>query len=62
VNIDPLVTFHNPHPEASGTPSTPEVLRTKECIPTTLSSIVFTFELAFESYEKFGGASHNQIF
>jgi hypothetical protein len=37
---------------------TPEVLWTRERTP-TLSFIISTSELAFESVKKFGGASHN---
>jgi hypothetical protein len=36
-------------------PLYPEMLRAKVRIPTISSSIVFTFRLTFESYEKFGG-------
>jgi hypothetical protein len=39
-------------------PSTLDVLQVKEHITILFSSIVFTFELAFESYEEFGGASN----
>jgi hypothetical protein len=54
--IDSLVTRPSPHFRALACPPTPEVLRTRECIP-TLFSVVFTFELTFEFYEEFGGVS-----
>jgi hypothetical protein len=37
-------------------PFTLKVLQAKERTPTPSSSIVFTFKLAFESFEEFGGA------
>jgi len=52
--IDPLVIFFNPHPEALAYPFTPKVLQAKVRIPIPFF-VVFTFKLAFESYEKFGG-------
>jgi hypothetical protein len=33
------------------------VLQAKERTPIPFSFVLFTFELAFESYEEFGGAS-----
>jgi len=53
--IDPLVIRLSPHPITPAHLLTPEMLRTR--IPTLFSFIVFTFELAFEFHEKFGGAS-----
>jgi len=55
--ISPLVIRPGPHFGTHALPSTLKVLRVKEHIPTPFSSIVFTFKLAFESYEEFGGAS-----
>ncbi len=55
--IDLLVTLPSPYPRALTRPSTPEVLRTKECAPTPYPSVVFTFKLAVESTKEFGGAS-----
>jgi hypothetical protein len=54
--IDPLVTCLSPHPESPTCPSTPEMLRVRECtlIP---SSVVFTFRLAFESFKECEGAT-----
>ncbi len=57
--IDPLVTHPNPHPGTQKHPSTPKVLQVREHIPIPSSFDVFTFELTFESYEEFGGASLN---
>jgi len=34
-----------------------KMLRTKERIPISSSSAIFTFKLTFESYEEFGGVS-----
>jgi len=51
--IDLFLTRPSPHFGAPICPFTPEVLRAKEHI-LTLSSIVFTFGLAFESYKEFG--------
>jgi hypothetical protein len=51
--IDLFVTHLSPHPEALACPFTPEVLWTKECTPTP-SFVVFTFELAFESFKECG--------
>jgi len=53
--IDPLVTCPSLLPGVPTCPSTFEVSRVRERIPTP--SVVFIFELAFESYEEFGGAS-----
>jgi len=56
--IDLLITRPSPHPGALAHPFTFEMLQIKEHIPTP-SFNVFTFELTFESYEKFRGASQN---
>jgi len=56
--IDPLVIHLSPHLRAPACLSTSEVLWATEHIPIP-SSIVFTFGLAFETYEEFGGASPN---
>jgi len=55
--INQLVTHLNHHFKAPTRPFTLEVLQARERIPTPFSSVVFTFGLAFESYEEFGGAS-----
>ncbi len=52
--IDLLVTCPSPHLEALAHPSTPEVLRAKECTLTPYPSVVFTFGLAIESIKEFG--------
>jgi hypothetical protein len=56
--INLLITRPNPHPRTPTHPFTFEMLQIKEHIPTP-SFDVFTFELTFESYEKFGGVSQN---
>ncbi len=53
--IDSLVTRLSPHPRTPTRPFTLEVLWIKEHILTFFFFDVFTFRLAFESYEKFGG-------
>jgi len=55
-----LVIHPNPHPKAPIGPSTLEVLRIREHIPTP-SYVILTFGLAFESYEEFGDASIGTI-
>ncbi len=55
--IDTFFIHSSPHPRARARPFTPEMLWTRECIPTPFSFIIFTFKLAFESYEEFGDAS-----
>jgi hypothetical protein len=60
--IDSLITHPSPHPGVPTCPFTFEVLRVKEHIPIISSCIVFTFGLAFESYEEFGGASHPHVY
>jgi hypothetical protein len=57
--INTLVTCPSPHPKVIACPSSPKVLRVREHIPTPSSSIIFTFRLAFESYEEFGGVLKN---
>jgi hypothetical protein len=54
--IDPLVTRPSPHPKAPTRPSTPKMLRARECTPTP-PSVVFTFGLLVESIKEFGDAS-----
>jgi hypothetical protein len=51
-----LVIHPSPHPEALTHPSHPKVFRIKERTPTPFS-VVFIFELTFESFKEFGGAS-----
>jgi hypothetical protein len=55
--IDLLVIHPCPHRRAPTRPSTSEVLQARECAPTPYPSIIFTFRLAIESIEAFGGAS-----
>jgi hypothetical protein len=40
-------------------PLIPEVLQAGDRIPTSLSSVVFTFGLTFESYKQLEGASND---
>jgi hypothetical protein len=42
--IDSLVTRPNLHPETPTCPSTPEVLRTRECTPTFYPFVIFTLD------------------
>ncbi len=56
--IDSLITCLNPHPGALAHPSTPEVLWVQECTPIFSFYVVFTFDLAFESFKECEGASH----
>jgi hypothetical protein len=55
--IDLLVICPSPHFGAPTCPSTPKVLRTRECTLTPCPSINFTFKLAVKSIKEFGGAS-----
>jgi hypothetical protein len=55
--MDPLVICPSPHPGALARPSTPEVLRTKECTTIPYPFVVFSFGLAVESIKEFGGVS-----
>jgi hypothetical protein len=55
--IDLLVIHPSPHLGAPTHPSTPEVLRARECTPTPYPFVVFTFGLVVESIKEFGGAS-----
>jgi hypothetical protein len=55
--IDLLVNLPSLYPRILAHPSTPEMLWAKECTPTPIPSIVFTFGLAIESIKEFGGAS-----
>jgi hypothetical protein len=55
--IDLLVTPPSPHLRAQAHPSTPKVLRARECAPILYSSVVFTFRCEVESTKEFGGAS-----
>jgi hypothetical protein len=56
-----LINLLSPHPEAPARPSTPEVLRARECTPTPSPSVVFTFGLVFESIEELGGVSSKNM-
>jgi hypothetical protein len=47
------------HRGAPTHPSTPKVLRAKECAPIHFPSVVFTFGLAVKSIKKLGGVSIN---
>jgi hypothetical protein len=53
--IDSFITHSSPHPKAIARPSTPEMLWTKERIPTFFFFVIFTFKFAFESYKEFVG-------
>jgi hypothetical protein len=61
--IDLLVTLLKPHPRAPTRPSTPKVIRTRECAPIPYSFVVFTLNShlslsrSFEAHEvrKLGG-------
>jgi hypothetical protein len=55
-----FVILSIPHPKTPTCPFTPEVLRIKECTPTSYPSVVFTFGLIVESIKEFGGASIHQ--
>jgi hypothetical protein len=52
--IDLLVTLPNPYPEAPTRPSTPEVLRIKECTPIPHFSVVFTLNLHLNMLKSLG--------
>jgi hypothetical protein len=55
--INLFVILLNPHPRAPTRPSIPEMLRIRERTPILSSFVVFTFELAFESFKECGDAS-----
>jgi hypothetical protein len=55
--IDSLVIHPSPHSGTPGCPSSPEVLRTKECAPIPCPFIAFTLGFVVETIQKFGGAS-----
>jgi hypothetical protein len=55
--INLLVTRPSSHPIAPTCPFIPKMLQVRKHTPTLSSSIVFTFELAFESFKECGGAS-----
>jgi len=55
--IDSLVIRSSPHLKAPTRLSTLKVLRAKKHTPIFFSFIVFTFELAFESFKECEGAS-----
>jgi len=40
-----MINFPSPHPKAQARPSTPKVVRIKECASTPYSSIIFTLDL-----------------
>jgi len=52
-----LVNLLSPHFRALARPSTPEVLRAKECAETPSAFVVFTFGLVVESIKELRGAS-----
>jgi hypothetical protein len=56
--IDLLIIHPSLHPRATTRPSTPKVLRTRECSPTPCPSTIFTFGLAIEFIQEFGDASN----
>jgi hypothetical protein len=55
--IELLVNLPSPHPKALAHPSTPKVLRARECAPTPSLFDVFTFGLVVESIKEPRGAS-----
>ncbi len=55
--IEMLINFSSPHSGALAHPSTFEVLRAKERVPTPSPSIIFTFGLAVESIKELRGVS-----
>jgi hypothetical protein len=57
--IELFVTHLSPHLGAPARPSTPKVLRARECAPTPYPFAVFTFKLIVESIKESGGASHD---
>jgi hypothetical protein len=52
--IELLVNVVSPYPRALARPSTPEVLRARECTPTLFPSVVFIFGLVVESFKELG--------
>ncbi len=59
--IDLLVTLLSPYLKALARPSTPEVLRTKECTQTLHFSIMFTLDSHLSLLRSLG-VHHNQLF
>jgi hypothetical protein len=55
--IEFLVTLSSPHLKIPTRPSTPKMLRARECAPTPYPYVIFTFRLAIESIKEFEGAS-----
>jgi hypothetical protein len=55
--IDPLVIHPSPHLKTLARPSSPLVLRARECTPTFYPFVVFTFGLIVESIKGFGSVS-----
>jgi hypothetical protein len=55
--IELLVNLPSPHPGVPARPSTPEVLRARECAPIPSPSAVFTFGLVMSPSRSLGGAS-----
>jgi hypothetical protein len=55
--IDSLITLPSPHPRALACPSTPEMLRARECTLILYPSIVSTCGFVVESIKELGGVS-----
>jgi hypothetical protein len=56
--INLLVICLSPHLGVPTRPSTPKMLRVRECAPTLFPFVVFTFGLTIESIKEFGGVSN----
>jgi hypothetical protein len=56
--IDPFIIHPNLHPGVPTRPSTPEVLRVKECAPTPSPFIIFTFGFTNQFIKEFRGVSN----
>jgi hypothetical protein len=52
-----LINLLSPHFGALARPSTPEVLRARECVETPSPFVVFAFGLVVESIKELRGAS-----
>jgi hypothetical protein len=50
--IELLIILLGPHPRTLARPSTPKVLRVRECTPTPSPSVVFTFGFTVESIKE----------
>jgi hypothetical protein len=57
-NNELFIKLFSPHPGVPTHPSTPEVLRVKECTRTPFAFVFFTFGLAVESIKELGVCQH----